>query len=828
MLTGSDLTLDDVARRRARRRAASSSTRPRSSAMAAARAVVDRVDRRRDARLRRHDRGRRAARCSRSSRPTAHDRLLVRQHRDRAGRARRRTRSSRATALRLANALARATTVARPELASHLVDGAQRRPAARDPHARLDRPERSRSDGRPRRRHPRRTSSSRGARRSRCSTRAPSRRRSRRSRSPTRSCCSTSLDHAGALDLEALGANRDCAAPGDRRRPSLSRACRPRSARLGALLEGSEVEARDLAGPAQLPHARAAERRRPRRVRLRRLASSRSSSTRRSRTRSSLVDEDRLISVGNFEIQPLATALDLARLALAPADLDRGRARRQAPAGTADRAHGGPRRPPRPGRERAQRATASRSRRFAVGGAAARPARLVRARLDDPGRGDRGPDDDGAARCAAARGDGRARRARRLDRADARRPGLRPPRRQARSRHRPRSATAVRRFVPFLAEGASLPDLEPLVEEIRSREDLRLTMAASTSTSTSGLGPSSRRSAQRTERSRSRRRRSCTCRRARRPSTSAITSSRLGSPLLDLHEIDTAVVSLQPTLGLDGARHRPSATPLVRRLGGRDPRARRRSSRPDRCRSQSAGRATASPASAWARPARRPRRAGADARRAAGTAASSSCIRSRGVRRPRRAGLVAGASSTTRARCSAPTSRWLGGAQERWPDVTVVFAILAGGGPFQLERLASRGVDVRSSLHRNVFFDTASYGRRALELCIETFGVEQLVFGRTPLWSTRRRRLRAVEAFGESVDRLIRQDNLIGLLAVNRHRDMARRDVSKLIATSRGRSCSSSRRRSEPSARSGKPTFATTWSIATTCRCTATRTSTSG
>jgi histidine ammonia-lyase len=32
-----------------------------------------------------------------------------------------------------------------------------------------------------------------------------------------------------------------------------------------------------------------------------------------------LVDEDRVISVGNFEVQPLATALDLARLALAPA-----------------------------------------------------------------------------------------------------------------------------------------------------------------------------------------------------------------------------------------------------------------------------------------------------------------------------------------------------------------------------------------------------------------------------------------------------------------------------------------------------------------------------
>lgn len=107
---------------------------------------------------------------------------------------------------------------------------------------------------------------------------------------------------------------------------------------------------------------------------------------------------------------------------------------------------------------------------------------------------------------------------------------------------------------------------------------------------------------------------------------------------------------------------------------------------------------------------------------------------------------------------------WLSSAQERWPDVSVVFAILAGGGPIQLERLASRGVDVRSSLHRNVFFDTASYGRRALELCIQTFGVEQLVFGTDAPVVEPTPAVRAVEAFGESVARLIRQDNLLGLL----------------------------------------------------------------
>ena len=60
----------------------------------------------------------------------------------------------------------------------------------------------------------------------------------------------------------------------------------------------------------------------------------------------------------------------------------------------------------------------------------------------------------------------------------------------------------------------------------------------------------------------------------------------------------------------------------------------------------------------------------------------------------------------------------------------LVFAMLAGGGalPARATR-ASRGVDVRSTLDPNVYFDIATYGRRAIELCIETFGVEQLVYG---------------------------------------------------------------------------------------------------
>ena len=72
---------------------------------------------------------------------------------------------------------------------------------------------------------------------------------------------------------------------------------------------------------------------------------------------------------------------------------------------------------------------------------------------------------------------------------------------------------------------------------------------------------------------------------------------------------------------------------------------------------------------------------------------------------------------------------WLGQGRGRWPALRVLFAILAGGAPFQLERLGPRGIDVRSALDPNVFFDVATYGRRALELCIETFGVGQLVYG---------------------------------------------------------------------------------------------------
>jgi predicted TIM-barrel fold metal-dependent hydrolase len=72
---------------------------------------------------------------------------------------------------------------------------------------------------------------------------------------------------------------------------------------------------------------------------------------------------------------------------------------------------------------------------------------------------------------------------------------------------------------------------------------------------------------------------------------------------------------------------------------------------------------------------------------------------------------------------------WLAAGAARWPTLDVVFAILAGGAPIQLERMAARGVDERSAMLPRIWFDTATYGRRALNLAMSTFGVEPMLFG---------------------------------------------------------------------------------------------------
>jgi len=94
---------------------------------------------------------------------------------------------------------------------------------------------------------------------------------------------------------------------------------------------------------------------------------------------------------------------------------------------------------------------------------------------------------------------------------------------------------------------------------------------------------------------------------------------------------------------------------------------------------------------------------------------------------------------------------WTSGGAGRHPDLQVVFAILAGGAPFQLERLAARGQDTAGALRGSVHLDTASYGRRALALCIEAVGADRIVFGSDVPVVDSAPTLRALEGLGDSV-----------------------------------------------------------------------------
>jgi hypothetical protein len=107
---------------------------------------------------------------------------------------------------------------------------------------------------------------------------------------------------------------------------------------------------------------------------------------------------------------------------------------------------------------------------------------------------------------------------------------------------------------------------------------------------------------------------------------------------------------------------------------------------------------------------------------------------------------------------------WLASGRDRWPTLRVLFAMLGGGGPFQLERLARRGVDVRSALAANTFFEVSTHGRRAIELCVETFGVGQLAYGSDTPVVDPRPTLDAVRGFGDAVMHVLQSDTPSRLL----------------------------------------------------------------
>jgi predicted TIM-barrel fold metal-dependent hydrolase len=101
---------------------------------------------------------------------------------------------------------------------------------------------------------------------------------------------------------------------------------------------------------------------------------------------------------------------------------------------------------------------------------------------------------------------------------------------------------------------------------------------------------------------------------------------------------------------------------------------------------------------------------------------------------------------------------WIADGAQRHPNLPVVFAILAGGAPFQLERLRSRDPESIPS-RGDLYLDTASYGRRALELCLATVGAERLVYGSDVPVIESRPTLQAVSDLGAEVEGSVRRDN---------------------------------------------------------------------
>jgi predicted TIM-barrel fold metal-dependent hydrolase len=66
---------------------------------------------------------------------------------------------------------------------------------------------------------------------------------------------------------------------------------------------------------------------------------------------------------------------------------------------------------------------------------------------------------------------------------------------------------------------------------------------------------------------------------------------------------------------------------------------------------------------------------------------------------------------------------------ERVPSLRVLFALLAGLAPLHLERLRARGGPADAAIDRHLFYDTSSYGPRALDAMVRVVGIDQLVYG---------------------------------------------------------------------------------------------------
>jgi 6-methylsalicylate decarboxylase len=115
-------------------------------------------------------------------------------------------------------------------------------------------------------------------------------------------------------------------------------------------------------------------------------------------------------------------------------------------------------------------------------------------------------------------------------------------------------------------------------------------------------------------------------------------------------------------------------------------------------------------------------------------------------------------------------ARWLDGTYRRHANLKVVFALLAGGAPFQIERLIRRGLDPRAPFSSSTWFDTSSYGERALELSLQTFGAQRLLFGSDAPIDAAADARAAIARFGSALELELLVSNPLDVLTPRRHR----------------------------------------------------------
>jgi 6-methylsalicylate decarboxylase len=101
---------------------------------------------------------------------------------------------------------------------------------------------------------------------------------------------------------------------------------------------------------------------------------------------------------------------------------------------------------------------------------------------------------------------------------------------------------------------------------------------------------------------------------------------------------------------------------------------------------------------------------------------------------------------------------WLAEGASVHPKLPVVFAILAGGGPVQVERLRVRG-GLLGALPASMYLETSSFGRKALELCLATHGRAQVLYGSDSPLVDPQATLRALAELGDAVADAVRVEN---------------------------------------------------------------------